>query len=237
MRSATDVELYVRFRESLERSRARRAAARQARRRRLRARGGSVSVLAVVLAMGSAGAALSVAERISLSTGGTKVGVTLRIGDRGPAVAAVQRRLGVGADGIFGALTHNAVTRFQRGNGLVADGIVGPATRAALRLRPFSRESVVHADKLGRRGGSRRSGGLGSLPEALVRIAQCESGGDPTAVSADGRYRGKYQFARATWKSWGGRGSDPAAAPEAEQDRVALRAYRALGTAPWPSCG
>ena len=69
----------------------------------------------------------------------------------------------------------------------------------------------------------------------LARIARCESGGDPTAVSADGRYRGKYQFSRATWRDMGGSG-DPAAAPEAEQDRIAAKLLAARGTAPWPNC-
>src|SRR5690606_32496172 len=50
----------------------------------------------------------------------------------------------------------------------------------------------------------------------LAAIAACESGGDPTAVSADGAYHGKYQFDLGTWESVGGRG-DPAAAPEREQ--------------------
>ena len=85
----------------------------------------------------------------------------------------------------------------------------------------------------GRAGGR----GLPNLPAPLVRIAECESGGDPTAVSPSGRYRGKYQFMRSTWTQWGGRGSDPAAAAEAHQDAVALRLYRARGTAPWPNCG
>ena len=74
------------------------------------------------------------------------------------------------------------------------------------------------------------------LPRILRRIAKCESGGDPTAVSPNGRYRGKFQFTRATWRALGGRG-DPAAADEATQDRLALKLYRRSGTAPWPSCG
>ncbi|HEX7291449.1 MAG TPA: transglycosylase family protein, partial [Conexibacter sp.] len=64
----------------------------------------------------------------------------------------------------------------------------------------------------------------------------CESGGNPRAVSPDGAYRGKYQFSRATWQAMGGDG-DPARASEAEQDRRALRLYRARGAAPWPACG
>jgi muramidase (phage lysozyme) len=74
------------------------------------------------------------------------------------------------------------------------------------------------------------------VPAILERIAECESGGDPRAVSSGGQYRGKYQFLRSTWESYGGRG-DPARASEAHQDRIALRLYRAQGTDPWPTCG
>ena len=55
-------------------------------------------------------------------------------------------------------------------------------------------------------------------------------------MSADGQYRGKYQFDRATWELMGGTG-DPAAAREAEQDRIAAKLYAERGTAPWPVCG
>lgn len=70
----------------------------------------------------------------------------------------------------------------------------------------------------------------------LEAIASCESGGDPTAVSSDGTYRGKYQFDYGTWESMGGTG-DPAAAPEAEQDYRAALLYAASGSSPWPVCG
>ena len=73
------------------------------------------------------------------------------------------------------------------------------------------------------------------LPAVLKRIAQCESGGNPRAVSRDGRYRGKFQFDMATWRSLGGRG-DPAKAAESVQDRLALKLYRQRGTAPWANC-
>jgi cell wall-associated NlpC family hydrolase len=56
----------------------------------------------------------------------------LRMGSRGPAVAKVQRALGIDADGIFGPRTHTAVRAFQHRHALVVDGIVGPQTRAAL---------------------------------------------------------------------------------------------------------
>ena len=70
----------------------------------------------------------------------------------------------------------------------------------------------------------------------LEAIAACESGGDPTIVSADGSYRGKYQFDFGTWESVGGSG-DPAAAPEAEQDYRAALLYSRAGSSPWPVCG
>lgn len=72
--------------------------------------------------------------------------------------------------------------------------------------------------------------------ETLNAIAACESGGDPTAVSSDGTYRGKYQFDYGTWESVGGHG-DPAAAPEAEQDYRAALLYARSGSSPWPVCG
>ena len=70
----------------------------------------------------------------------------------------------------------------------------------------------------------------------LEAIAACESGGDPTIVSADGSYRGKYQFSYGTWEAVGGSG-DPAAAPEAEQDYRAALLYAQSGSSPWPVCG
>lgn len=76
----------------------------------------------------------------------------------------------------------------------------------------------------------------GGSTSGLGGIAQCESGGSPTAVSPDGQYRGKYQFDYGTWASVGGTG-DPAAAPEAEQDQRAAQLHKERGNAPWPVCG
>jgi Transglycosylase-like domain len=72
--------------------------------------------------------------------------------------------------------------------------------------------------------------------ETLESIAACESGGDPTVISSDGSYRGKYQFDFGTWESVGGSG-DPAAASEAEQDYRAALLYAQSGSSPWPICG
>jgi Transglycosylase-like domain len=78
--------------------------------------------------------------------------------------------------------------------------------------------------------------GIGISQATLDAIGSCESGGDPTAVSSDGTYRGKYQFDFGTWESVGGSG-DPAAAAEDEQDYRAALLYAQSGSSPWPVCG
>ncbi len=80
------------------------------------------------------------------------------------------------------------------------------------------------------------SGASESVKAHLARIAQCESGGNPKAVSSSGLYRGKYQFDIATWQAVGGSG-DPIDASEAEQDLRAGILYERRGPAPWPICG
>jgi cell wall-associated NlpC family hydrolase len=50
---------------------------------------------------------------------------------------ALQRALGIGADGDYGPLTRAAVRAFQRSHGLEVDGVAGPRTLAALGL-PFA---------------------------------------------------------------------------------------------------
>ena len=84
----------------------------------------------------------------------------------------------------------------------------------------------------------RRTGGAPDVPvpAVLQSIAACESGGNPRAVGGGGSFRGKYQFDYGTWARVGGSG-DPAAAPEAEQDRRAAMLYARAGASPWPVCG
>jgi peptidoglycan hydrolase-like protein with peptidoglycan-binding domain len=162
-------------------------------------------------------------ERANAKESPTTAVVVVKRGDRGAAVRKVQSALGIAVDGVFGAQTEQAVKRFQKGKGLTADGVVGPDTRDALGLEPFARGSVE------------RQASAVKLPRVLRLIADCESGGDPRAVSAGGQYRGKYQFSLSTWHNLGGEG-DPVDAPEGEQDRVALKLYRRSGTAAWPNC-
>jgi hypothetical protein len=111
---------------------------------------------------------------------------------------------------------------------LIVVGVMAPATAAL-------------ADQDGSTGGatpttSGSSSKKVKLPKILKKIAECESGGNPRAISPSGKYRGKYQFSRPTWRSVGGHG-DPAKASEYEQDKRALKLYRQRGTDPWPHCG
>jgi hypothetical protein len=141
---------------------------------------------------------------------------------------------------------------------LAASGGHGPAERIGLSpavpvgsealTRPTSsfRRTIrigVHRIRVARRTRLRRERreAFSTLPggvsqATLDAIGACESGGDPTAVSSDGSYRGKYQFDFGTWESVGGSG-DPAAAPEAEQDYRAALLYDRAGSSPWPVCG
>lgn len=190
-------------------------------------RGPHVAVLLGVTALLAAAAVPALADPgASVSSGGASATteVVVKRGDRGPAVRSIQREVGITDDGVFGVMTERAVKRFQGGHDLVPDGIVGPLTRAALGLRPFSARSVRRTTTRSVR-----------VPAVLRRIAECESGGNPRAVSPGGQYRGKYQFSRETWRALGGTG-DPAAAPEWKQDRLALKLYRRSGTSPWPNC-
>ncbi|GAA1758448.1 resuscitation-promoting factor [Streptomonospora arabica] len=69
-------------------------------------------------------------------------------------------------------------------------------------------------------------------------LAECESGGDPTATNPAGYY-GLYQFSMATWQSAGGTGN-PAEASASEQTMRAQKLYDMVGgnwQGQWPECG
>lgn len=221
---SSDLAAPARWHASLRASRARRMAA--ARRRVRRFRGRTLLLgFAVAMLVVSAGAALA-------SRGGSN---TLRYGMRGSAVKELQRKLHVHpASGYFGPKTRAAVKRFERRHHLRADGVAGPAVLSRLGMRVNSAGSDTGSTGGTAPGGS-SGGGHVRIPQELKKIAMCESGDNPRAVSPSGRYRGKYQFDMQTWKAWGGHG-DPINNSEATQDRVALRLYKARGTKPWPNC-
>jgi peptidoglycan hydrolase-like protein with peptidoglycan-binding domain len=211
-----DLSSPVPWRRSLRASQARRV--QRARRRRLALRGRAGITLAVVLSSVAAGGALAQDAAAPPAPGVQSAGT----------VRALQQKLGVTADGVYGPKTRAAVRRFQRAHGLAADGVAGPRTLAALGVTAAAPQDAKASDA--------SAAPSDNADARLQRIAQCESGGSPTAVSADGTYRGKYQFDRTTWREMGGSG-DPADAPEAEQDRIAAQLLAQRGTAPWPACG
>lgn len=211
------------WRRSLRASQARRAAAastrRWSRRRRV-----TVTTM-VVAALGFGG----VATAQSTSGGGSGDGAA-QTQTSNASVQAVQKKLGVAADGVVGPQTRKALRSYQRTAGIGVDGVIGPETLGAMGLKAAAQASDRSVATKG------SSAGGSSASPTLTKIAQCESGGDPTAISSNGMYRGKYQFDRQTWRANGGSG-DPAAASEATQDRIAAKLLAARGTAPWPVCG
>jgi hypothetical protein len=104
-----------------------------------------------------------------------------------------------------------------------------PPARLAGRVRELRR-----ALRDARRAERRRAKATSASP-TLEAIAACESGGNPATDTGNGFY-GKYQFTLQTWASVGGTGN-PAAAPEAEQNRRAALLYAREGASPWPVCG
>jgi resuscitation-promoting factor RpfB len=84
--------------------------------------------------------------------------------------------------------------------------------------------------------GAVRTNSGGGAGGGLAAIRACESSGNYGAVSANGRYRGAYQFDQQTWQSVGGSG-DPASASPSEQDARASRLRSQRGSNPWPNCG
>ncbi len=67
-------------------------------------------------------------------------------------------------------------------------------------------------------------------------LANCESGGNPRAVSSSGAYRGLYQFSMSTWRGVGGSG-DPINASPSEQTYRAKVLLNRSGSGQWPVCG
>ncbi len=113
---------------------------------------------------------------------------------------------------------------------------VGADRRRAQKLDDWTVRHLRQAnERLRKRNATLRRQAVATPPH-LQAIAACESGGNPRAVDPSGTYRGKYQFDLQTWASVGGSG-DPAAAPEAEQDRRAAILYARAGASPWPVCG
>jgi peptidoglycan hydrolase-like protein with peptidoglycan-binding domain len=177
---------------------------------------------ALVLAI----AALLAVASTAFAAGGSSGGTTAESQSAKPkkvTTKQIQKALGIKADGVMGPKTRRAIKRFQKAHGLKADGVAGPATLEALGLAGAPTN------------GSTKAATPADVSTVMAKIAECESGGDPTAVSPSGEYRGKYQFSQETWESLGGTG-DPAEADESVQDMYAAGLYQQRGLAPWPAC-
>lgn len=146
------------------------------------------------------------------------------------AVKQAQQRLGLTPDGVAGPATRKAIRRFERSHGLPVDGRLDARVLKALGVGARTAKASAGAGGL-----SADEAEASTASPQLEAIAQCESGGNPRAISPDGQYRGKYQFSIATWRSLGGKG-DPAAASEAEQDRRAAQLMASQGPSAWPNC-
>ena len=88
--------------------------------------------------------------------------VLLKQGTRGSAVKKLQEKLGIGADGQFGAGTENAVREYQQKNGLVVDGAAGAATLAHMMLFKEITADTVKAAQMPNVAGATTAGGAGA---------------------------------------------------------------------------
>jgi len=91
-------------------------------------------------------------------------------GSGAATVSAVQGKLGISADGVFGPQTDSAVKHFQAAHGLTVDGIVGPATAHALGLSaPASplREAHSHHARAHASGSDSGSSSVSDVQHAL----------------------------------------------------------------------
>ncbi len=95
--------------------------------------------------------------------------VVLRAGSRGAAVTALQRALGVTADGVFGNNTLTWVKRFQTGARLPASGVVDAATWTAVERAAYP--------LLGYRKTVLRSGSRGTAVVALQKALKVVADG------------------------------------------------------------
>ena len=136
-------------------------------------------------------------------------------GRRG-GVVALQRALGVTADGAFGPATERALKRWQRRHGLTADGVAGPATRRALGLGSgpvLEREGTRRSgSRTHRSGKTARGGGVAALQRAL-------------GIAADGVFGPGTERALKAWQGAHGLAADGVAGSATR---------RALGLGPGP---
>jgi peptidoglycan hydrolase-like protein with peptidoglycan-binding domain len=150
-RDLTSVELWE---KSILRSQHRRWALEQARANRKPVRrAGSLAIAAAAVFPAATGvAAADSAGSTQPAVAVTPTGL-LRSGSEGPAVASVQRALGISPDGVYGPRTAEAVRTYQEAHGLLVDSIVGPQTWGSLGLGTWSGSPTAAVAKAASSGG------------------------------------------------------------------------------------
>ena len=129
--------------------------------------------------------------------------------------------------------TPDAATGNGRGGEARPLSVVTSPTPAAGLSTPRPRASVASRS---RPSNAAKAISASGTPLNWHALAKCESGNDPQAVNASGKYRGAFQFDLTTWANYGPAG-DPAAASYGEQLRRAQALYSDRGRSPWPYCG
>lgn len=159
----------VRSRIRRESSAARKVGVKQGARSRL-----AVALVGVTLAVPATEAVTAgTAEAAAVGT------TVLKRGDSGSKVKALQRALGLTADGEFGTATYKAVRAFQRAHGLTVDGVVGQATARAAGVGSSAKTSKTTRSK----SRTSSSGADVDLSAATIRKVQAKIG-----VTADGEW-------------------------------------------------
>jgi peptidoglycan hydrolase-like protein with peptidoglycan-binding domain len=145
-----------------------------------------------------------VAVPVEVAAADTKASASSKRGD----VRALQRKVGVPADGIFGPATERALKRWQRRRGLVADGIAGPQTRSAMGLGAGPvlkrKRGSARPGRRSRAGRAERGGGVRSLQRRI-------------GVPADGVFGPGTEAALKRWQAAHGLVADGVAGPQTRE--------------------
>jgi peptidoglycan hydrolase-like protein with peptidoglycan-binding domain len=152
-------------------------------------------------------AVVALALACGMAPGLTAVGsaeVKASAASRKGDVRALQRAVGVAADGVFGPATERALKRWQRKHGLVADGIAGPQTRSAMGLGAgpvLKRRHGGNARRRGHAGRTHRAGGVRALQRKV-------------GVPADGVFGPGTEAAVKRWQASHGLTADGVVGPQ-----------------------
>ncbi|MFV0254203.1 MAG: ubiquitin-like domain-containing protein [Beutenbergiaceae bacterium] len=165
--------------------------------------------------------------------------VTTEIGTRTEAIAfetverdtdeLYQGQSRVISEGSDGVRTYTFVNR-------MVDGEVTSSRLQSVAITTEPVDRIVENGTAQRPAPATSGGGGGSVSgDVWAALAQCESGGNPRAVSSNGLYHGLYQFSVSTWRSVGGSGLPSQASP-AEQTQRAQALQARSGWGQWPHC-